>query len=72
MPDPDPTTVRLSHQERRDTRITSLVTPSTLADWKTLQTIHGLSAGDLFAWAVKLLKQHPELFDEDYELRKKE
>ncbi len=68
----DPTTVRLSLKERRDTRIVSLVTVTTLEDWKAIQTIHGLSAGDLFAWAVKLLKNHPRLLDEGYELKEKE
>ncbi len=68
----DPTTVRLSLPERRDTRIVCLVTPSTLADWKTIQTIHDLSAGDLFTLTVELLKSHPRLFDEGYELKEKE
>ena len=72
MPEIDPTTVRLSLPERRDTRITSLVTPSTLEDWKAIQTIHNLSAGDLFGWAVKLIKEHPNIMSKDYELKEKE
>ena len=69
---PDPTPIRFSRTERRDVRITSLVTPSTLADWKAIQTTHNLSAGDLFTLSVELLKRYPKLFDADYELREKE
>ena len=64
--------IRFSRTERRNVRITSLVTPSTLADWKAIQTTHGLSAGDLFAWAVRSLKDHPNIFDKEYELKEKE
>lgn len=31
-----------------------------------------MSVGDLITLSVKLLKQHPNIFNEDYELREKE
>lgn len=71
----DSTPIRFSLPERRTERMTGLVTPSTRADWETIQEEQAespMSVGDLITLAVELIKQHPSIFDEDYELKEKE
>lgn len=69
---PDQATVRLTPEEQRIIRITSLVTLSTSKDWQIIRTTHNLSAGDLFTLAVALIKNHPNILKKDYELKEKE
>ncbi len=60
------------HKGGRTIKKSADVTPEVDARLREIKEKRGLSLGDLIAWAVVLIKNHPNILNENYELKEKE